>query len=283
MTCCVSIPHRPPVALSIAGSDPSGGAGIQADLKTFSALGAYGTCVVTALTAQSTRGVTLVHEIPPDVVREQLLTLIEDVRIDVVKIGMLSSATLAQTVLHVLNEDALRDVPVVLDPVMVATSGSRLLADDAVTAVREMLPRASVITPNLPEAGVLLGEPAATSVLQMSAQAERLRAAGARRVLVKGGHLDGPEAIDVWLDSEADAPVQIAGPRVPTSDTHGTGCSFASAIAALRPGHDDWLGAIREAKDWLTEALRHGGVLDIGSGSGPIHHFHEQSRWRSGT
>lgn len=282
MTSSISRPHRPPVALSIAGSDPSGGAGVQADLKTFSALGAFGTCVITALTAQSTRGVTLVHEIPAEVVREQILTLVEDVRIDVVKIGMLASATLARTVLDLLNERPLRDVPVVLDPVMVATSGSRLLADDAVAAVRAMLPRATLITPNLPEAGVLLGEPAATSVREMSEQAGRLRAAGAQRVLVKGGHLDGPESIDVWLDATADTTVQIAGPRISTSDTHGTGCSFASAIAALRPRHDDWRAAIGEAKTWLTEALRHGDVLDIGSGPGPIHHFHEQDRWRSG-
>lgn len=269
---------RPPVALSIAGSDPSGGAGVQADLKTFSALGAFGTCVLTALTAQSTRGVTAVHEVPLDIVRSQTETLVEDVRVDAVKIGMLSSGALVKTVHEALTSGPLVSVPVVLDPVMVSTSGSRLLADDAVAALRELLPRADVLTPNIPEAAVLLDEEPATSPGGMTDQAERLLGAGARRVLLKGGHLDGPESVDVWLDEEG--AVEVRGPRVTTTDTHGTGCTLSSALTALRPRHHGWLPAVREAKDWLTEALRHGASLDIGSGAGPVHHFHEQARWR---
>lgn len=269
---------RPPVALSVAGSDPSGGAGIQADLKTFSALGAYGTCVITALTAQSTRGVTLVHEVPVDVVRAQVETLVDDVRIDVVKVGMLASAELVETVHELLTSGPLATTPVVLDPVMVSTSGSRLLAPEAVDAVRALLPRADVITPNVPEAAVLLDESPAGSEEDLPEQARRLQALGARRVLLKGGHLDGPEAVDLWLDD--DGPVALRGPRIPTTATHGTGCTLSSAVAALRPRHDGWLPAVREARGWLTEALRHGESLGIGSGAGPVHHFHEQRRWQ---
>lgn len=272
--------HRPPVALSIAGSDPSGGAGIQADLKAFSALGAYGTCVVTALTAQSTRGVTHVHEVPVDVVRAQVETLVSDVRVDVVKVGMLASVGLVETVHELLCHGPLATTPVVLDPVMVATSGSRLLAEDAVAAVRALVTRADVITPNLPEAAVLLDEEPVGTVATMSEQAERLLALGARRVLLKGGHLDGDAAVDVWSDG-ADDPVLLHAERVRTSSTHGTGCTLSSAIAALRPQHDGWLPAVREAKSWLTQALRHADVLDVGSGAGPVHHFHELERWRA--
>lgn len=273
---------RPPVALSIAGSDPSGGAGVQADLKAFSALGAYGTCVITALTAQSTQGVTSVHDVPIDVVRAQIDTLVEDVAVDVVKIGMLSSSGLVEAVHTALSTGPLADVPVVLDPVMVSTSGSRLLADDAVAAVRELVARADVITPNVPEAAVLLDEAPADSPDQLAGQAERLVDAGARRVLLKGGHLDGAESVDVWLDADGGATVELHAPRIETTATHGTGCTLSSAIAALRLRHEDWLPAVREAKEWLTDALRHGEDLGVGSGAGPVHHFHEQPRWGGG-
>ncbi|WP_435202793.1 bifunctional hydroxymethylpyrimidine kinase/phosphomethylpyrimidine kinase [Janibacter sp. GS2] len=271
---------RPPVALSIAGSDPSGGAGIQADLKTFSALGAYGTCVLTALTAQSTTGVTHVHEVPVETVRAQLDTLVEDVRIDAVKVGMLSSTALVVAVRERLTSGPLATTPLVLDPVMVSTSGSRLLDDDAVAAMRELLPRADVITPNVPEAAVLLGEEPVGSLSGLTGQAHRLVEAGARRVLLKGGHLDGPESVDLWLDPDAGGPVEVRAPRIATTATHGTGCTLSSALAALRPRHQEWLPTVRAAKSWLTEALRHGEVLDIGAGAGPVHHFHEQARWR---
>ena len=271
---------RPPVVLSIAGSDPSGGAGIQADLKACSALGAYGTCVITALTSQSTTGVTHVHEVPEETVRTQIATLVEDVRIDAVKIGMLASAVIAETVHEALISGPLASVPVVLDPVMVSTSGSRLLSEDAVAAVSAMVPRADVITPNVQEAAVLLGEEPADSVDSLAAQANRLVEAGARRVLLKGGHLEGADAVDLWLDvDDPDGVAELRAPRVDTSATHGTGCTLSSTVAALRPRHDGWLPAVREAKEWLTDALRHGEDLDIGAGSGPVHHFHEQPRW----
>jgi hydroxymethylpyrimidine/phosphomethylpyrimidine kinase len=239
------------VALTIAGSDPCGGAGIQADLKTFSALGAYGTSVITALTAQNTCGVTGVHLVPPGFVTEQLHTLVADVRIDAIKIGMLATREVAEAV-----EDFLREFPceiVVLDPVMVATSGDRLLSPDAAEAVRRLVPLASIITPNLPEAADLLGTGTATDLPQLHHQAGALLEAGARRVLLKGGHLvngtdvaPGPrargqagrtapgwQAVDVFAE---DGNLQeLVAPRIATSNTHGTGCTLSSAIAALRP------------------------------------------------
>lgn len=270
---------RPPVVLSIAGSDPSGGAGIQADLKTCSALGAYGTCVITALTAQSTRGVTHVHEVPTEIVRAQVETLVADVHVEVVKLGMLASVAIVEMVHELLVTGPLATVPVVLDPVMVSTSGSRLLAPDAVAAVRALLPRADVITPNLPEAAVLLGEDTVGTVDGLRGQAQRLLDLGARRVLLTGGHLEGDASVDLWADAAGSVPIEA--PRIATSSTHGTGCTLSSAIAALRPRHEDWLSAVLEAKAWLTEALRHGDSLDIGGGPGPVHHFHEQSRWQA--
>ena len=271
-------PSPPPVALSIAGSDPSGGAGIQADLKTFSALGAYGTTAITALTAQNTRGVTGVHVVPPDFVAQQLATLAEDVRIDAIKIGMLATAQLAGVVGDFLSEQARSARPpyVVLDPVMVATSGDRLLDESAVAAVRELLPLADLVTPNVAEAAVLLDTEPARDLESLSAQAHALVAAGARRVLAKGGH-GMPDATDVLADktAEAGAIVTFVGRRVDTQNTHGTGCSLSSALAALRPQRDSWPATIRDAKDWLTGALAAADTLDIGSGHGPVHHFYD--------
>ena len=258
-----------PVALTIAGSDPSGGAGIQADLKTFGALGVYGTAVLTALTAQNTQGVTGVHLVPVDFVTQQLETLVADVRVDAVKIGMLATADLAAAVAEFLVAHPV-DV-VVLDPVMIATSGDRLLADDAVAAVRRMLPLASLVTPNLPEAAVLLDEPVATDVASMRAQAGRLLGAGARRVLVKGGHL-ASDAVDVLAGPEGVH--ELAARRIETTSTHGTGCSLSSACAALRLRRGDWVKAVTEAKEWLTGAIAAGESLGVGRGHGPVHHFH---------
>lgn len=270
-------PPPPPVALSIAGSDPSGGAGIQADLKTFSALGAYGTTVITALTAQNTRGVTGVHVVPPDFVAQQLDTLAEDVRIDAIKIGMLATAELAGVVGEFLTQQARSARPyVVLDPVMVATSGDQLLDESAVAAVRELLPLADLVTPNVAEAAVLLDTEPARDLESLSAQAHALVAAGARRVLAKGGH-GMPDATDVLADktAEAGAIVTFVGRRVDTQNTHGTGCSLSSALAAMRPQRDSWPATIRDAKDWLTGALAAADTLDIGSGHGPVHHFYD--------
>lgn len=266
-----------PVVLSIAGSDPSGGAGIQADLKTFSALGAYGCAALTALTAQSTRGVSGVQVVSADFVRAQVQTLIEDVRLDAVKIGMLATAEIAETV-GALLRDAIRS-PVILDPVMVATSGDRLLDDDAVAAVRSLLPLVAAITPNLPEAAALLQCEPATSIADLRDQARALRDLGARRVLVKGGHRAGEDAVDIWLDEQGEH--ELRAPRIETRNTHGTGCTLSSAIAALVPQRDSWLTAVTDAKAWLTGALAAADTLTIGSGSGPVHHFH--ALWAEGT
>jgi hydroxymethylpyrimidine/phosphomethylpyrimidine kinase len=264
---------RPPVALTIAGSDPSGGAGIQADLKTFSALGVYGTVVITALTAQSTVGVTGVHVVPTEFVTQQLQTLVADVRLDAIKIGMLANADIIGAV-----GDFLRRHPhvdhVVLDPVMVATSGDRLLDDDAIQAMRELMPLVSLITPNLAEAAALLDTRPASNLADMRRQATALQELGAPRVLIKGGHLDeGPEAVDLFLD--VDSETLLRAPRVDTVNTHGTGCTLSSALAALRPQRDSWLEAALAATSWLTAALATADVLEIGHGHGPVHHFHQ--------
>ncbi len=269
--------NPPPVALTIAGSDPGGGAGIQADLKTFSALGAYGTSVITALTAQNTCGVTGVLPIPVDFVRAQWRTLVADIRLDAIKIGMLASAELAQAVGDFLDER--RCAHVVLDPVMVATSGDRLLDPAAIGALRRLLPRASLVTPNLPEAAALLDASPARSVAEMAAQAQALVAAGAQRALVKGGHLaDAAESTDVLAGPEGVR--YFRSLRVATTNTHGTGCTLSSALAALRPRCADWPATIAAAKHWLDGALRAADGLAVGHGHGPVHHFHEcKARW----
>ncbi|MGI8310490.1 bifunctional hydroxymethylpyrimidine kinase/phosphomethylpyrimidine kinase [Saccharopolyspora hattusasensis] len=260
-----------PNVLTIAGTDPSGGAGVQADLKTFSAHGAYGMSVITALVAQTTTGVSEVHEVPPEFITAQLVTLLDDVRVDAVKIGMLANAEVIRAVIGVL--DRYSPPHVVLDPVMVAKSGDRLLAPEAVSVLRdELLPRVDLITPNLPEAADLLGEPEIADPNDMPAQAERLAGLGAKQVLLKGGHLDGRSSVDL-LYGEGIAEF-LSSERVVTTNDHGTGCTLSAAIAALRPQRADWLDAVREAKEYLTEALRASDRLDVGHGHGPVHHFH---------
>ncbi|MBA8825263.1 hydroxymethylpyrimidine/phosphomethylpyrimidine kinase [Saccharopolyspora lacisalsi] len=259
--------------LTIAGTDPSGGAGIQADLKAFSAHGAYGMSVMTALVAQTTTGVSRIHEIPDDFVTAQLTTLLDDVRVDAVKIGMLANAEVIRAVVRVLDEYA--PPCVVLDPVMVSKSGHRLLAAEAVEAMREeLLPRVDLITPNLPEAADLLGTTELTGTHGMPEQAERLAGLGAERILLKGGHLNGDSSVDVF--HEEGAVEFFAGERVATSNDHGTGCTLSASIAALRPQRANWAEAVREAKDYLGGALRAADRLTVGRGHGPVHHFH---RW----
>ena len=263
---------RAPVALSIAGSDPSGGAGIQADLKTFSALGAYGTSVITALTAQNTVCVTGVHVVPTEFVTQQLETLVADVRVDAIKIGMLANAGIIGAVGDFLGRHPHEHV--VLDPVMVATSGDRLLDDDAIQAMRDLMPLASLITPNLAEAAALLGTRPARTLSDMRLHAMALQELGAARVIIKGGHLDaGPESVDLLLDVDGEA--LLRAPRVDTVNTHGTGCTLSSALAALRPQRDSWLETAFDSKSWLTAALAAADELEIGHGHGPVHHFHE--------
>jgi len=263
---------RPPVALTIAGSDPSGGAGIQADLKTFSALGAYGTSVITALTAQNTTGVTGIQLIPAAFVTEQLQTLVADVRIDAIKIGMLATREVADAV-----ADFLRAYPhdiVVLDPVMVATSGDRLLTKEAVEAIRRLLPLAGLVTPNVDEAADLLDAEPAIDVDGLLGHARAIVALGAGRVLVKGGHLAGQSAaIDVFVGDGVEE--VFSAPRIDTTNTHGTGCTLSSAIAALRARDLSWVEATAAAKQWLTGAIAAADRLDIGHGHGPVHHFHQ--------
>ncbi len=258
-------------ALTIAGSDSGGGAGIQADLKTFSALGVYGASAITALTAQNTREVRAIHEVPPQFVAAQLDTLFDDIRIDAVKIGMLAAPEIIETVADGLTRHGVTRV--VLDPVMVAKSGDRLLRAEAVAALRErLLPLATVITPNLPEAADLLGLEEARDEAGMAAAAEALLAFGPGAVLIKGGHLEGPEATDLLLSAEGLRRYQTA--RVATPNTHGTGCSLSSAIAAFLARGAALEPAVAQAKDYLSAAIAAADGLDIGRGHGPVHHFH---------
>lgn len=261
-----------PVALTIATSDPSGGAGIQADLKTFSALGAYGTAVLVALTAQNTHGVTGIQTTPTAFITEQLDTLFADVRIDAVKIGMLANAAIVDTVVDALERH--RPPYVVLDPVMVATSGDRLLERDAVRTLRDrLLPLVDIVTPNLPEAADLLGVEPARTDQEAEDQARALRERGAKRVLLKGGHrTESPESTDLFVDGST--LVRLSAPRVETKNSHGTGCTLSSAIAALLARGSSWPDAVREAKAYVTASLRAADSLEIGTGNGPVHHFH---------
>lgn len=261
-------------ALTIAGTDPSGGAGIQADLKAFSALSAYGTSVITALVAQNTRGVQSVYRIEPDFVAAQLDSVLSDVRIDSAKIGMLAQTDIVETVAERLRRYA---VPfVVLDTVMLAKSGDPLLAPEAVESIRrELLPLVSLITPNLPEAAALLNTLPATNEREMREQGEALLAMGCQAVLMKGGHLSEAESPD-WLFSRQAEPQRFSSPRVNTRHTHGTGCTLSAALAALRPRHDSWAETVKAAKDYLQQALQQADTLEVGHGIGPVHHFH---RW----
>jgi hydroxymethylpyrimidine/phosphomethylpyrimidine kinase len=263
-----SIPH----ALTIAGSDSGGGAGIQADLKTFSALGAYGASVITALTAQNTRGVTAVHAPDAGFVTAQLDAVFSDIRIDTVKIGMLANAAITCAVADALERYRPRHV--VLDTVMISKSNHALLAPDAVEALRDrLLPLSDLVTPNLPEAAVLLGVAPAHDEAEMVRQGEALVARGARAVLMKGGHLPATQDSPDWLVRAVDTR-RFDGPRLAVANTHGTGCTLSSAIAALLPQRDGLAPAIRDAKQYLTAAIAASGQLDIGHGVGPVHHFH---------
>lgn len=257
-------------ALTIAGSDSGGGAGIQADLKTFSALGVYGASAITAITAQNTRAVTAIGETPPDLVAAQIEAVLGDIDIHAIKIGMLGSAAVIAAVAGALDA---RSVPVVLDPVMVAKSGDVLLRDDAVAALAEMLvPRADLLTPNLPEAARLLGCAPAQDADEMAAQARGLIARGARAVLLKGGHGSGPVCTDL-LVTQASARAFTAA-RLPTRNTHGTGCTLSAAIAAWLARGADLETAVARAHAWLQGAIKAADGLHIGAGHGPVHHFH---------
>ncbi|MDO4241800.1 MAG: bifunctional hydroxymethylpyrimidine kinase/phosphomethylpyrimidine kinase [Microbacteriaceae bacterium] len=278
---------RPPIALTIAGSDPSGGAGIQADLKTFSAHGVYGASVITALTAQNTQGVSGVHTPPVEFFTTQLASVIDDLPVDATKIGMLANAEIAGALADAVEARRADFGTIVLDPVMVATSGDRLLAEDAVRTIRErLLPLADVITPNIPEAALLLDCAAATCETEMREQGERLLAFGAKAVMMKGGHLESGDLVDIFV--HAGGAETFIGQKIETRNTHGTGCTLAAALAAnfalaardsaapdaaatdpatiARKSRDFLVNAIKGATDWQISKTPE-------TGHGPVNHL----------
>lgn len=262
-----------PVALTIAGSDSGGGAGIQADLKTFAALGVYGASAIAALTAQNTRGVQAIQDVPEAFVAAQMESVFSDLRVGAVKIGMLAREPVIRTVADALQRLA-SGVPVVLDPVMVATSGDRLIADDAVDALRErLMPLAEIVTPNLPEAAALLDEPVARSENEAVGQARRLLAMGPRAVLIKGGHAEGTESVDHLVTADG-LLRRFATERIATRNTHGTGCTLSSAVAAGLAHGLPLPEAVARAKRYVTAAITAADRLKVGGGNGPLHHFH---------
>ena len=261
------------IAVTIAGSDPSGGAGIQADLKTFAALGVYGASVLTALTAQNTRGVQSIYDVPVDFIGAQIDAVFADLAIGAVKIGMLSQAPAIEAVAAGLARHHAKTI--VLDPVMVATSGDMLLARAAVeTLRRELIPRALLVTPNLPEAAALTGGAPAHSEQEMEDQARAILTLGARNVLIKGGHGAGEESVDL-LVGQGDV-VRLAAKRIDTKNTHGTGCTLSSAIAAGLAKGSDLVTAVRDAKNYVTAAIAAADALQVGHGHGPLNHFYKQ-------
>lgn len=268
-----AVPRAIPNVLSIAGSDPSGGAGVQADLKTFSALGCYGMAAITALTAQNTRGVSAVYVPPVDFVVAQIDAIFNDVRVDAVKLGMLASGAIVEAVADRLRAHGARNI--VLDPVLVATSGDALGAPDVVEAmITHLLPLARIVTPNIPEAMRLSGGSAPQDSAGLERLARAIHALGANAVLVKGGHMEGELAPDVLF--ERAAAHLFEAPRVATRNTHGTGCTLSSAIAANLAHGMELAAAVQRAKSYLTAALIASDKLDVGSGEGhgPVHHFH---------
>ena len=264
------ISGRAKAALTIAGSDSGGGAGIQADLKSFSANGVYGASVITALTAQNTIGVDAVHAVPADFVARQIDSVFSDIAIDAVKIGMLASAEIVEIVASRLAGWGAG--PIVLDPVMVATSGDRLIDAGAVSAItNRLMPLAALITPNLQEAAVLLDGPIAVTEAQVIAQGRAICALGARAVLIKGGHASGAESVDMLVEGEAVR--RYTSPRLQTRNTHGTGCTLSAAIAAGLAKGLPLEEAIETAKLYVTKAIAAADRLGVGRGHGPTHHF----------
>ena len=279
----IRVPNkRIPNVLTIAGTDPSGGAGIQADLKAFSSAGAYGMSVITAVVAQNTQGVRAFQALDPEFVFDQAAAVFEDVQVDAVKIGMVANAGIIEAITKALDQYTDKATcPVVLDPVMVAKSGDSLLDADTEGALREQLvPRSTLITPNLPEASVLLDLDAEMNSLdQMQENADKLLALGCDWVLLKGGHLEGHTSelsTDILIGP--DTRIELTAPRIATTNDHGTGCTLSAAIAARLP-RMDMESAVREAKDYLTAALKHADQLNVGHGHGPVHHFH--NLWRN--
>jgi hydroxymethylpyrimidine/phosphomethylpyrimidine kinase len=261
-----------PIALTIAGSDSSGGAGIQADLKTFTALGIYGASVITAITAQNTQGVQAVLKLPAGIISAQMTSIADDLGVRAIKTGMLADRATVQSVVNGLA--AYQGVPLVVDPVMVATSGDILLEPDAIDAVRTgLFPLADVATPNLREAARLLDAPLATSIGEIEEQGRRLLAFGAKSVLIKGGHGEGVEATDILVFQSGS--LRFSAPRIATRNTHGTGCTLAAAIAARLAMGDSMPTAVSAAKAFVWDAIEAGRTLVVGKGDGPVDHLHK--------
>ncbi len=261
-----------PIALTIAGSDSGGGAGIQADLKTFSALGVYGASVITAITAQNTLAVTAVHGVPLEIIKAQIDAVFDDINVSAVKIGMLSSPQIIETVTNCLEG---LSVPIVLDPVMVAKSGDKLLQQDAIESLIQLLiPKATILTPNLPEAAALLNCETAGDETAMKAQGEALLTLGTDAVLMKGGHADGNECVDLLISSTNNC-IRFSADRIETKNTHGTGCTLSSAITANLAKGQPLVESVESAHAYLNQAIRMSDQLNIGKGHGPVHHFHQ--------
>lgn len=265
----IKLTHEYVRVLSMAGSDSGGGAGIQADLKTFAALGCFGMTAITALTAQNTCGVRAIHAVPPDMLRDQIDAVVQDIGVDAVKIGMLHSPEVVRTAAQAIDRHGMPNV--VFDPVMVATSGAKLIDDPAIAVlVAELFPRAVLITPNLDEAGLLVGQPLA-SVHDMAQAAQVLLDMGARAVLLKGGHLAGDVVVDVLVCSGAE-PLWMEAPRIDSFNTHGTGCTLSSAIAAHLALGQPLPHAVQLARQYVRQALAAGASVKTGQGSGPLNH-----------
>lgn len=262
-----------PNVLSIAGSDPSGGAGIQADLKSFAARGTYGMAAITALTAQNTQGVQGVMTVPPEFVASQIRVVLEDVETHAIKIGMIATSAIAGAIADALA-DRRTSGPIVLDPVMVAKGGASLLDTAAITTLRDRLfPMTDVLTPNLPEAAALLGCPPARSLDEMAVHARAVRALGVRAVLLKGGHLGGDDSPDLLVDEDGEH--WFVAPRVGTRNSHGTGCSLSAALGAELAKGLSLVDAVTVVKNWLSGALAAADGLMVGTGHGPVDHFHD--------
>ncbi len=259
--------------LTIAGSDSGGGAGIQADLKTFSALGCFGMSVITALTAQNTTGVTGIHPIPPDFVEEQIDAVFKDIGTDSVKIGMLYSIELVETVCRTLKR--YNPANIVLDPVIAAQSGDRLIQDDTIQAIKNrLMPLADVVTPNLPEAEIILNRPI-KNYDEICSGAKDLAEYGCKSVLIKGGHGSGAESVDILFHTRENRIIKLSGKRIVTKNNHGTGCTLSSAIAANLAKGLSIEEAVKNAKKYIENAIKAGADYEIGKGCGPVHHFHK--------
>lgn len=260
-----------PICVTIAGSDSSGGAGIQADLKTFSALGVYGASVIAAVTVQNTRAVTAVHDVPPEIVAGQIDAVFSDLNVAAVKIGMVSVPRNIQAIARGLKHFS---GPIVLDPVMIAKSGDRLLSEDAISILREkLIPLAAILTPNRPEAACLLDGPMASNEDEAEEQGRALLKLGAKAVLMKGGHAEGAICTDLLIRSDQPT-IRLEAPRIYTQNTHGTGCTLSSAITAGLGKYLPLEQALREAHAYLQGAIQNADKLKVGSGHGPVHHFH---------